>query len=279
MTVKPEVIDTPAEGAKGNPVDVSTIPLQLPVAQAWSRVMGDVRFIGKDRTTTGGAKYAYRGVDDVMQDVGPSLRKHGVTVLPRCLSLEHRDVLTAKGSKQHEVIVSMGYTIFGPLGDVMEGGAYGESADSSDKATSQAMSVAFRTFLLQGLCIPTGDPDPDENHIERSGSPSPAQARPKGQTDSDGWDSTEQRDKAWASLFGATQALDGDEVTKWCVGAKLDPDTFTMTQAAQWQDVLEAARDEAKRSKPLPTDADNIGKEGYGPTGAWLGDPNTEPFG
>jgi hypothetical protein len=37
----------------------------------------------------------------------------------------------------------------------------GEGSDSLDKATSKAMSVAYRTALLQALCLPTSDPDPD----------------------------------------------------------------------------------------------------------------------
>jgi hypothetical protein len=37
----------------------------------------------------------------------------------------------------------------------------------SDKATAKAMSVAYRTFLLQVLALPTDDPDPDADYIDR----------------------------------------------------------------------------------------------------------------
>jgi hypothetical protein len=53
------------------------------------------------------------------------------------------------------------YTFVGPEGDTLTGSAPGEAMDSGDKATAKAMSVAFRTFLLQALSLPTNEPDPD----------------------------------------------------------------------------------------------------------------------
>jgi hypothetical protein len=40
--------------------------------------------------------------------------------------------------------------------------------DAGDKATAKAMSVAFRTALLQSLSLPTDDVDPDAHSYERS---------------------------------------------------------------------------------------------------------------
>jgi len=40
--------------------------------------------------------------------------------------------------------------------------------DSGDKATAKAMSVAFRTALLQSLSLPTDEVDPDATSYERS---------------------------------------------------------------------------------------------------------------
>src|SRR5690606_2912843 len=53
------------------------------------------------------------------------------------------------------------------------GATYGEALDSGDKATAKAHSVAYRTFLLQALTIPTHEPDPDESSPERSTPPPP----------------------------------------------------------------------------------------------------------
>jgi hypothetical protein len=43
--------------------------------------------------------------------------------------------------------------------------------DSGDKAVPKAMSVAFRTALLQALALPTDEPDPDASTYERAAAP------------------------------------------------------------------------------------------------------------
>lgn len=144
------------------------------VAQAWSAVMGDVTALGKNQRNNQQG-FAYRGVDDVMNLVGPILRQHGVSIIPTVQSMESRDFTTKSGTLMHEVHVTVGYTIIGPGGDAIFGSAPGESADAGDKATPKAMSVAFRTFLLQSLCLPTNEPDPDSETTERSVSKTPAQ--------------------------------------------------------------------------------------------------------
>jgi len=68
------------------------------------------------------------------------------------------------------------YTITGPAGDTMTAAAAGQASDSGDKAVPKAMSVAYRTVLLQALCVPTGDPDPDSQVHERASAP-PADPR------------------------------------------------------------------------------------------------------
>jgi hypothetical protein len=51
--------------------------------------------------------------------------------------------------------------------------------DFGDKGTPKAMSVAYRTLLIQGLCIPTGEADPDSTSYERAEElpPTPASLR------------------------------------------------------------------------------------------------------
>jgi hypothetical protein len=142
----------------------------LTVAAALSAVMGDIQKIGKDQAVTSGpARFNFRGVDDVMQAVGPALRRHGVIFAPtRIVSIEHERYETAKGSPMDGVTVVVEYTITGPASDTMTAAAAGQAADSGDKAVPKAMSVAYRTVLLQALCIPTGDPDPDSSVHQRA---------------------------------------------------------------------------------------------------------------
>lgn len=150
------------ENVMAPPLDVSS------VAVAFAAVMAEVQSVGKDGTNTT-QNYSFRGIDGVMNAVGPALRKHGVIITPRLLASNYRDVEVGRNrTLMREVTVEVEYTIRGPLGDVIVGSAPGEAMDSGDKGTAKAMSVAYRTFLLQALTIPTHQPDPDEQSYERS---------------------------------------------------------------------------------------------------------------
>lgn len=143
------------------------------VVQALAAVMTDVQAVGKDGTNTS-QNYAFRGIDGVMNAVGPALRTHGVVIIPTVEETNYRDVEVGKNrTLMREVTVRVRYTIHGPAGDTLEGVVCGESMDSGDKGTAKAFSVAYRTFLLQALTIPTHQPDPDEHSYERSEAPIP----------------------------------------------------------------------------------------------------------
>jgi len=141
------------------------------VQQAWAAVMGDVRALSKDQRNNSGGGFNFRGVDDVMNAAGPAMRTHGVFVVPTAVDLRTRDAQTTTGKAAHETMVVVSYAIYGPAGDMMPGAAAGESLDSGDKATPKAMSVAYRTFLLQALCLPTHETDPDAQTYERTDQP------------------------------------------------------------------------------------------------------------
>ena len=145
------------------------------VHEAWSHVMGDVQGIAKkDRNEQ--QRFLFRGIDAVMNAVGPALRTHGVTVVPVNVAREMRDTQTTQGKSTRECTVLVTYRVTGPAGDSFEGMAPGESLDSGDKATAKAMSVAYRTFLLQALTIPTDEPDPDSQTYEHTQRPTVAAA-------------------------------------------------------------------------------------------------------
>lgn len=138
------------------------------VIEALSRVMGDVQAVGKEsRNSQQG--YAFRGVDAVMNAVGPALRRHGVVIVPEHVETHYRDAQTTSGKATREVTVVVTYRAHGPAGDSIVLQAPGEALDVSDKGTPKAMSVAYRTALLQALTIPTDEPDPDAAYYERAG--------------------------------------------------------------------------------------------------------------
>lgn len=137
------------------------------VFEAFAAVMADVRSIEKgDQNTQQGFKF--RGIDAVMQAVGPVLRSHGVFIIPTGQELKSETYQTRNGASMRNVTVTMQYRVYGPGGDFFDGGSFGEAADAGDKAVTKAQSVAYRTFLLQALTVPTGDVDPDAHTHERA---------------------------------------------------------------------------------------------------------------
>jgi hypothetical protein len=138
----------------------------LTVVQALSDVMDDVQSVSKtQRNQT--QNYNFRGIDAVVNAVGPALRKHGVIVVPVNAEWSDERYATSKGSQMRGVTITVTFRFYGPAGDFIDAQACGESADSGDKAVPKAHSVAFRTLLLQALCIPTDEPDPDALSHER----------------------------------------------------------------------------------------------------------------
>lgn len=152
----------------------------LSVVEAVSAAMADVRSVGKDSTKTGaGGSYKFRGIDAVMDAAGPAFRRHGVVVVPHKIkAIEYTTVTVGKDkSVMASVRVRVVYRWRGPLGDHFDTEVPAEAFDSGDKATAKAMSVAYRTLLIQALTLPTGDRDPDADAYERNGhDASPEQA-------------------------------------------------------------------------------------------------------
>lgn len=132
-------------------------------------VMQEVTAVSKDDQFNGGqTRYSYRGVDRVVKAISASMRKHGLVIVPTAKGLpEYLPVTTSSGKPASMVRVLVTYTVYGPDDDsYFEVTVPGEAMDSSDKAVSKAMSVAWRTMLLQTFFLPTEEPDPDSEHTE-----------------------------------------------------------------------------------------------------------------
>lgn len=145
-------------------------PEQVPVLVAWRRVRADVRTVAK-LDSGQGINYNFRGIDRALNAYGPITLRHGIDVLPVHIDMEHQDRRTKGGSSARECTMIVTYRIYGPTGDHIEVQAAGEAMDHSDKATSQAQSVALRNLLFLGGLIPTGEPNADGTHLERGEAP------------------------------------------------------------------------------------------------------------
>lgn len=150
----------------------------MKIHEAITAVMRSVTVVRKeDRNTT--QNFSFRGIDSVLKAVGPALREHGVIVAPYVLSHDSKTVLVGRNQTPMEaVLLLVRYTFTGPEGDTLEAVVPGQAMDAGDKSFSKAMSVAFRTALLQTLALPTDEPDPDMETFERARPSRPTAARP-----------------------------------------------------------------------------------------------------
>lgn len=107
--------------------------------------------------------YLYRSIDDVLKRLAPLLAKHRLCVLPRVLE---RIAVDRNGARD-ELLVSVTLRVAFDLVSAVDETrhtveAYGEALDGGDKATSKAMSSAYKAAMLQTFCVPvTGSEDAD----------------------------------------------------------------------------------------------------------------------
>ena len=140
----------------------------IEIFAAMSAVMNDVSSVSKDERNAGQG-FNFRGIDAVVNAVGPSLRKHGVIVVPRVQSCDYSTIeIGEKRKATAHVRVLVEYIFIAQDGSTISCTTAGEAMDAGDKATAKAMSVAFRIALLQALALPTSEPDPDASSYERS---------------------------------------------------------------------------------------------------------------
>jgi len=141
-------------------------------------VMAEVQGVAKkDKNTT--QNFSFRGIDAVLNAVGPAFRKHGGFVTQNIMNVDYSTMLSNKGSSLNVVRAIVRFNIFGSEGEPVTGDVAAEAFDSGDKATAKMMSVALRTFLLQVLLLPTDEPDPDSQSYELGEQPVGAPSIPE----------------------------------------------------------------------------------------------------
>jgi hypothetical protein len=197
--------------------------------------MADIDAVAKRGEYKGdGVRYNFRGVDDVVNAVGPILRKHRIVPGVWLEKVERRDTQTTKGNATRETTVEVLFTLTAEDGSSREYRIPGEALDTSDKGTAKAMSVAYRIWLIQAFAIPTDEPDPDSERHERGEPPAvtvpaaaasflldrirPVRYEPRGNT-ADAWaGSLRELPPLWDMVvgFGAENApVPGDAGRTW----------------------------------------------------------------
>lgn len=157
--------------AVGTARDYEAQPRNVRECLVW--LMKNITEIDKGRQApdvVGG--YSFRGIDQVLNAVGPKLREVGLVVLPEVTNI-HSEVSSAivQGASKKPVrfvTVTINFTLLAPNGDKETICIVGEAGDTGDKAVSKATSVATRIMWITLLMIPTGEKDPDEAGYERT---------------------------------------------------------------------------------------------------------------
>lgn len=157
---KPATDESPEVKAPEAPQPVGAIYGSL------AAVMAEVDHVAK-RDFNQHARYNFRGIDAVVNAVGPVLRRHHVLVVPDVEDVTYAPVTTSNNKPSTACRVTVAYWFYAPDGSSLAARVIGEAWDTGDKAAPKAMSVAFRTALLQALALPTDDPDPDSYTYEQ----------------------------------------------------------------------------------------------------------------
>lgn len=161
--------------AVAEPELISDLPGLMPspptIVEAIMRAVREVREVGKTGYNEHD-KYHFRGVDDVVDAARQVFARIGIFALPIKTTSAHRDVVSFSGKNMREATLTVTYRFFGPAGDYLDAEVPGEAMDRGDKGTPKAMSVAFRTLLIQVLMLQTTGtghhPDPDEDSYDRA---------------------------------------------------------------------------------------------------------------
>ncbi|MFB8763817.1 ERF family protein [Nocardiopsis alba] len=156
-----------------NPAPAAPVPA---IYGALVDVMSSVGAVGKGSINKQQG-YRYRGIDDVMTHVHAAMVKHRVVVRPTVLQRVTDQRPRKEGGVMYVTHLEIRYrwisAVDGSHDDIV---VWGEGADTADKSTSKAQSMALKYGLLHSLMIPTEDIiDGDADHPD-PGAPSPRQA-------------------------------------------------------------------------------------------------------
>lgn len=152
------------------PEEATTTPTGVPhVLTAILQVMRAVHSVSKDSFNEQ-QRFKFRGIDDVLNAVTGHMRDAAITTTPRVLSKSYEQVnigtnRTLTGHATVEVCYEFTSLLDGSVKEVI---VPGEAMDVGDKAYSKAMSVAWRTALIQTFALATGEPDPDHQTYQRT---------------------------------------------------------------------------------------------------------------
>jgi hypothetical protein len=226
------------------------------VYSAIAAITADLARCGIAKSQVNAAEqYAYRGIDEVCNRLAPLLARHRLCILPRVLERASIDQTGSDGAALTGVALRVAYDfVCARDGSAHVVECYGEALDAGDKATSKAMSAAYKQMVLQAFCIPVqGSDDPDATTVKvsavRTEVPDPAQ----------GWEQWSSDIQEMIRVCESTEALDRVQATyraELRAASKRRPEVFaaigTRMQARRSELVpaLPKARQHPSQSRP-----------------------------
>ena len=137
-------------------------------------IRAELGAIEKDQKATGGgANYAFRGHDQIVNAIVPLFNKYGVytTATDESVYYGGRNAGTKYATAS---VIREAVTFWAPDGSSRTTTIVAESVDYGNKATGQASTYAYRIALEKTFTIPTGAPDPDSVNDEFEATSEPA---------------------------------------------------------------------------------------------------------
>jgi len=148
----------------------------MSVYQAISNVTAELARSGIGKTKRNAAQgFLYRGVDDVMQALAWALPRCGLVMLPRVVGRTERAAPSKSGGTIYSVILDVEWDLV----SVVDGSrtvvrVHGEAMDAGDKATTKALSAAYKYAAVLAFSIPLeGIEDADAHSPEAGAAPAP----------------------------------------------------------------------------------------------------------
>lgn len=132
-----------------------------------TQISNDAGFVAKTGKNASQG-FNFRGIDAVVNALAVGMRASRVVVYPTVLDYQYEQIAVGQNKALvGHVRLEVRYTFTDGV-DSISAVVAGEAMDSGDKATAKAMSVAFRTALLQVFFLPTDEKDPDEDSFVRA---------------------------------------------------------------------------------------------------------------
>lgn len=147
------------------------------IYRAMVGILRDVDAIGKTEKNQAQG-FMFRGIDTIMNELHSIFCKHGVFICPRVLDYQYLEKTNKSGGWMLQLFARVEFVFTAEDGSSVSMIGMGEAADSGDKSTSKAMSIALKYALLQAFLIPTAEEkDPDGQTHTLSGRVKKSQPR------------------------------------------------------------------------------------------------------